>query len=89
MGDFAAIGRLNKASEETGVTILGDKVRVYSDNASGVVYGDNPRVVALIGIDDVIVVDTADALLVTTKEHAQQVKQTVEQLKKDGATDVL
>ncbi|WP_421014924.1 mannose-1-phosphate guanylyltransferase [Glutamicibacter creatinolyticus] len=89
VGDFAAIGRLNKASEETGVTILGDKVRVYSDNASGVVYGDNPRVVALIGIDDVIVVDTADALLVTTKEHAQQVKQTVEQLKKDGATDVL
>lgn len=89
VGDFAAIGRLNKASEETGVTILGDKARVYSDNASGVVYGDIPRVVALIGIDDVIVVDTADALLVTTKEHAQQVKRTVEALKRDGATDVL
>ncbi|MCW4465049.1 sugar phosphate nucleotidyltransferase [Glutamicibacter sp. MNS18] len=89
VGDFAAIGRLNKASEETGVIVLGDKARVYSDNASGVVYGDIPRVVALIGIDDVIVVDTADALLVTTKEHAQQVKTTVEMLKRDGETDVL
>lgn len=89
VGDFAAIGRLNKASEETGVITLGDKARVYSDNATGVVYGDIPRVVALIGIDDVIVVDTADALLVTTKEHAQQVKTAVEMLKRDGETEVL
>ncbi|WP_404289513.1 mannose-1-phosphate guanylyltransferase [Glutamicibacter arilaitensis] len=89
VGDFAAIGRLNKASEDTGVISLGENVRVYSDNATGVVYGDRPRVVALIGIDDVIVVDTVDALLVTTKEHAQKVKQTVEKLKASGATDVL
>ncbi|GAB3620646.1 mannose-1-phosphate guanylyltransferase [Glutamicibacter sp. PS] len=89
VGDFAAIGRLNKASEESGITILGDKARVYSDQASGVVYGDVPRVVALIGIDDVIVVDTADALLVTTKEHAQRVKQAVETLKEEGRVDVL
>lgn len=90
VGDFAAIGRLNKASAEEGIINLGgESVRVYADSATGVVYSDRPRVVALVGIEDVVVVDTADALLVTTKEHAQKVKQTVEQLKADGATEVL
>ncbi|QIV87748.1 mannose-1-phosphate guanylyltransferase [Glutamicibacter mishrai] len=90
VGDFAAIGRLNKASAEEGIINLGDnQVRVYADNATGVVYSDRPRVIALVGIEDVVVVDTADALLVTTKEHAQKVKQTVEALKADGATEVL
>lgn len=90
VGDFAAIGRLNKASAEDGIINLGDKeVRVYADSATGVVYSDRPRVIALVGIDDVVVVDTADALLVTTKQHAQKVKQTVEALKADGAHEVL
>ncbi|PRB68689.1 mannose-1-phosphate guanylyltransferase [Arthrobacter sp. MYb213] len=89
VGDFAAIGRLNSEDAEEGVITLGEAVRVYADNATGVVYSDRPRVVALIGIDDVIVVDTADALLVTTKEHAQKVKATVEQLKERGDTSVL
>ncbi|MFF5793444.1 mannose-1-phosphate guanylyltransferase [Paeniglutamicibacter sp. NPDC012692] len=89
VGDFAAIGRLNPASEETGVTVIGDVKRVYSDNATGVVVTDSKRVIALIGIHDVVVVDTPDALLVTTKEHAQSVKNTVDTLKKNGVMDVL
>lgn len=90
VGDFAAIGRLNKASAEDGIINLGDKeVRVYADSATGVVYSDRPRVIALVGIDDVVIVDTADALLVTTKQHAQKVKQTVEALKADGVHEVL
>ena len=90
VGDFAAIGRLNKASEEEGIINLGgEAVRVYADTATGVVYSDRPRVVALVGIEDVVVVDTADALLVTTKDHAQKVKKAVEMLQADGATEVL
>ena len=89
VGDFAAIGRLNPASEKTGVTVVGANPRVYSDNATGVVVTDSKRVIALIGIHDVVVVDTPDALLVTTKEHAQSVKGTVEKLKAEGAVDVL
>jgi mannose-1-phosphate guanylyltransferase len=62
---------------------------VYVDQASGIVVSDTRRVIALIGIDDVVVVDTPDALLVTTKDHAQQVKGAVEALKAHGETDVL
>ncbi len=89
VGDFAAIGRLNPAAEDSKVTVMGEGARVYSENASGIVVSDTKRVIALIGIENVVVVDTPDALLVTTREHAQEVKKAVEHLKASGDTDVL
>ena len=68
---------------------MGEGARVFSENASGIVVSDTKRVIALIGIDDVVIVDTPDALLVTTKEHAQEVKKAVERLRASGDTDVL
>jgi mannose-1-phosphate guanylyltransferase len=89
VGDFASVGRLNSAKEVKDVTVLGEGARVFTENASGVVVSDTKRVIALIGIKDVVIVDTPDALLVTTKEHSQRVKQAVDALKASGDTDVL
>jgi mannose-1-phosphate guanylyltransferase len=89
VGDFAAIGRLNPVTENSNVQVMGEGARVYAENASGIVVSDTKRVIALIGIDDVVIVDTPDALLVTTKEHAQEVKKAVEHLRASGNTDVL
>jgi mannose-1-phosphate guanylyltransferase len=89
VGDFAAIGRLNSAREVDAVTVLGEGARVFTEDASGIVVSDTKRVIALIGIEDVVIVDTPDALLVTTKEHAQKVKGAVAALKASGDTDVL
>ncbi|SFV23088.1 mannose-1-phosphate guanylyltransferase [Micrococcus terreus] len=89
VGDFAAIARLNPAKDASGITVIGDTPRVYADKATGVVVTDTQRVIALIGVEDVVVVDTPDALLVTTTEHAQSVKQAVEALKARGRNDVL
>ncbi|KNC19675.1 mannose-1-phosphate guanylyltransferase [Arthrobacter sp. RIT-PI-e] len=89
VGDFAAIGRLNPAEENSDLKVMGEGARVFSENASGIVVSDTKRVIALIGIDDVVIVDTPDALLVTTKEHAQEVKKAVERLRASGDTDVL
>lgn len=89
VGDFAAIARLNPAEHQDEMTVIGDKARVYSDEASGVVVSDTKRVVAMIGVQDIVVVDTEDALLVTTTDHAQSVKQAVEALKEKGDSDVL
>ncbi len=47
------------------------------------------RLVAVLGIDDVVVVDTPDALLVTTRARAQQVKDVVEAVRRRGADDLL
>src|SRR6476620_8812441 len=89
VGDFASVGRLNSAKEVDEVTVLGEGARVFTENASGVVVSDTKRVIALIGIKDVVIVDPPDALLVTTKQHAQRVKQAVDALKASGDTDVL
>jgi mannose-1-phosphate guanylyltransferase len=89
VGDFAAIARLNPARDSSGITVIGETPRVYSSKASGVVVTDTQRVIALIGVEDIVVVDTPDALLVTTTEHAQSVKQAVESLKAHGDHDVL
>jgi mannose-1-phosphate guanylyltransferase len=89
VGDFASVGRLNSAKEVKDVTVIGEGARVFTENASGVVVSDTKRVIALIGIKDVVIVDTPDALLVTTKEHSQRVKQAVDALKASGDTDVL
>ncbi|GFZ92275.1 mannose-1-phosphate guanylyltransferase [Nesterenkonia alkaliphila] len=89
VGDFAAIARLNPAAQQEGMTVIGPKARVYSEDASGVVVSDTKRVVALIGVENIVVVDTEDALLVTTTNHAQNVKKAVEALKEKGDSDVL
>ena len=91
VGDFAAINRLNqvKPGEDSDVAILGKNNRVLSDASSGIVVSDTGRLIALIGVEDIVVVDTPDALLVTTAEHAQRVKDAVNSLKENGDTDVL
>jgi mannose-1-phosphate guanylyltransferase/mannose-6-phosphate isomerase len=43
-------------------------------------WGDG-RLVAMLGLEDVVVVDTADAVLVAHKDHVQDVKQLVAELK--------
>jgi len=42
----------------------------------------------VVGLEDVVVIDSGDAVLVTTRERAQDVKQVVEQLRKLGRTDL-
>jgi mannose-1-phosphate guanylyltransferase / mannose-6-phosphate isomerase len=45
------------------------------------------RLVACVGVDDLIVVETADAILVAHKSKTQDVKQIVERLKRDGRSE--
>lgn len=45
--------------------------------------------VAFVGVSDLVVVETDDAVLVLPRERAQDVKLVVEQLKKDGRKDLL
>jgi mannose-1-phosphate guanylyltransferase len=49
----------------------------------------NNRMVAGVGLENVVVVDTDDALLVCNKSSAQDVKQIVDLLKKSGREDLL
>ena len=59
---------------------------VLVDAARNFIYAREGKLVALVGVDDLVVVDTEDALLVMPRERAQDVKTIVEELKarKDG-----
>jgi hypothetical protein len=54
---------------------------VHSQTRNTVVWSETGRLVALVGLDNIAVVDTADALLVVNRGDAQEVRTIVEQLK--------
>jgi len=89
VGDFAAIARLHSGGRKRDLAILGESPTVLADASTGVVYSHTKRVISLIGVEDIVVVDTDDALLVTTTEHAQRVKSVVDALRVSGHGDVL
>ncbi|MFS8063602.1 MAG: mannose-1-phosphate guanylyltransferase/mannose-6-phosphate isomerase [Luteimonas sp.] len=65
------------ARDADGNAWRGDVIAVDSRNS----YAHARRLVALVGVDDLIVVETDDAVLVAHKDHVQQVKDVVARLK--------
>jgi mannose-1-phosphate guanylyltransferase / mannose-6-phosphate isomerase len=65
------------ARDEAGNAHHGDVIAVDSRNS----YAYARRLVALVGVDDLVVVETDDAVLVARKDRVQQVKDVVSQLK--------
>ena len=51
------------------------------DTQNSLIYADGKKVIATIGLEDLIIVDTPDALLVCHKDKSHQIKQIVEKLK--------
>lgn len=72
--------------DENGNITKGDFVDIETRNS--IIYS-NSRLVAAVGLEDMIVVETSDALLVCPKEKAQDVKRVVECLKRMGRKELL
>jgi mannose-1-phosphate guanylyltransferase/mannose-6-phosphate isomerase len=77
IGSWNAVSGLT-APDANGNRISGDAITV---DVHGCYIQSEGRMVAAVGVRDLIVVDTPDALLVTDKERVQDVKQIVSQLK--------
>lgn len=82
--DVGSWSALWEASErdDRGNAHRGDVLAINCRNT----YAHSHRLTALIGLDDVVVVDTDDALLVGRQDQLQQVKEVVAQLKSSGRT---
>ncbi len=80
LGDFEALSELSAGSGDA-VNIDAHGVTVF-DGASG-------QTVALVGVEDLIVVTTPDAVLVARRSAAQDVKRVVGTLKDAGRTDLV
>ena len=80
VGDFSALAQmLPEISDRPGLRVVGEASEVVTVDGSGLVVTGG-RLVAIVGLDDVVVVDTPDAVLVMSRERAQDVKKVVEQL---------
>jgi len=73
--------QLCKQADKNGNVIRGDWVG--EDTTQSLIYGKDDKMIATIGMDDIVVVDTEDALLICPKGRAQDVKKIVEKLEKD------
>lgn len=85
IGSWSALGDVAPKTE-TGNVVNGNVVDLGSENS--VLFG-NHRLVATIGLQDMVVVDTPDATLVCPKSRAQEVKGVVDILKKRNARERL
>ena len=85
VGSFDMLGVLHEGDEKGNIKI-GDQINIDSKNC--ITYSSG-RLVATIGLENVVVIETGDAVLVCDKNKVQDVKKVVEQLKKDGRNELL
>ncbi|MHC1698917.1 MAG: mannose-1-phosphate guanylyltransferase [Geobacteraceae bacterium] len=87
VGSWSAVPEILPAGQD-GNIVMDAGTTVFLD-ASGCLVRGGDKVVALVGVQDLIVVDTGDALLVCPRERAQEVRKVVEELERQGLTDYL
>jgi len=85
IGSWAELGDRVRA-DSSGNSIEGEVVAV--DTTGSLILGER-RLVAVIGLEDMIIVDTEDALLVCPRSRAQDVRRVVEELRRARKTRYL
>lgn len=78
VGDWNGLGELIE-QDGLGNAVRGDLLQI--DTTNSVIWSETGRVIAMVGLDNIIVVDTDDALLVIDREKSQDVRRVVDQLK--------
>jgi mannose-1-phosphate guanylyltransferase len=82
VGSWDAAARLGLGAPRTGSR------HVLVDSAESAVFGAG-RLVALLGVPGVVVVDTPDALLVVSRSASEGVRAVVDELRRQGRSDLL
>lgn len=76
VGSWASLWQISK-QDESGNTLLGD---IMTHQTQGCYARSEDRLIALLGVTDLIVMDTKDAVLIASKNTAQEVKEIVNQI---------
>lgn len=77
VGSWLALERFNKTNEN-GNVVSGNVISIDTKNT--IVQGSG-KLIATIGLEDLIIVDTEDAMLICAKDSTQDVKKVIENLK--------
>ena len=82
VGSWSALWDIAK-KDNNGNAIKGDTI--LQDTNNSYIYGQE-RLIATLGVDNLVVVDTPDALLIAHKDKVQDIKKIVAQIKESGLT---
>ncbi|MDY6367973.1 MAG: mannose-1-phosphate guanylyltransferase [Clostridia bacterium] len=85
VGSFDTLGTMIGEDENKNV-IRGNAIT--SDTQNSVIYSEK-RLIATLGVKDLIIVETDDAVLVCDKARAQEIKNIVEKLKEKGLNNLI
>ena len=81
IGSWKAMSDLEAEADSAGNRVRGQAIVVESENCY---IQSDTRMVAAVGVKDLVIVDTGDAVLVADRERAQQVKLVVERLRAEN-----
>lgn len=83
VGSWSALWDIQNKDDQ-GNVIQGDVITVKSQN--NYVFSES-RLVSLLGVDNLVVIETKDAILVADKSKVQDIKKIVETIKEQGRTE--
>ena len=87
IGNWGELWDLSTRDPSGNVELGGGRV-LTADSNGNLVYADG-RAVALVGVDNLVVIETGDAVFVCPRDRAQDVKLIVQRLQAEGARDLL
>lgn len=85
VGNWLAVERINETDSNSNY-IEGNVISIGSERST--ICGGK-RLIAAVGLEDLIVVDTDDAVLICSKTNTQDVKKVIAQLKEQGRTELV
>lgn len=88
IGDWAVIHDVKSKSKDETV-VLGEDFNHIGIDTTGSLIQTDKRVIATIGLSNMVIIDTPDALLICPKDRVQDVKKIVEHLKKEERTELV
>lgn len=79
VGSWLAVGRL-KGMDESGNTVTGNVVTVNSQNC---IIEAQDKLIAAVGLEGIVIVDTEDVTLISHKNHIGEIGQVLDKLRED------
>jgi mannose-1-phosphate guanylyltransferase len=86
IGAWASVMDLHP-HDDAGNVLLGDVINI--DGVDTMVFAQGERLVVAIGVQDLIVVDTPDAVLIVRRDQAERVKEAIDRLCAEGRENYL
>ncbi len=88
IGDWKILYEVSVKDRDKNV-VIGESVKFVGINTTNSLIEGDEKLIAVVGLSDIVVVDTPDAILICSKDKTQDVKKIVERLKEEKRGEFL